>query len=695
MGKKVSKYPCLLRCAGQTTAKCWLHSFCTADCRRLGLAWHETQQQLKTNEYTYACTKGVILKMLRVTPIYGSRYSNKGQAEEPECTLVEYGGCRVLWNVGWWLSAQQSSSSEEDPFPDLPEHDCLILTDSTLQSAGGLPLYYKAMQKKRKRKLQQQGAETEAEDDPPIYATFPTVKMGQMTLYDQHANLCLDGVRPPFTLEDLDSVCGAIKSIKYSQTVTVRHPTTNQPSLSITAYRAGHVVGGAFFVLQRLQDETVVVLTSRYHIAKELHLDSSTLLKYGSTPDVLVTHPGGPAFRQMKALAHGPQPALPQQLVTQKERALLEFALSVLRREGNILFPVDAAGRVLELILFLDQQWGRQRLSGSYNLCWLGPMVGNTAEFVRCQLEWMSVNMGRQFDSVAGHPFKLNNVKLCATMRELEAVMEASQNNPTCVVASGLSLEGGPARDLLLKWADNPDNAICFTDSSQCFLRKKTKLTTKVMSNSGSGEMSVATEATTTVHPSTAAVSTRNSKTAEELVGTAAVATTLGQAPEIEKGAESSAVDVIPEEPNVGSALAETATSDWTTAGQLLSAWTKAQASGEEMDDSIMIDVKVPHRSPLAGAELKSFLANEEAARQKQLEEEEKQAMLREVELAKGQLRLGEEEATATTGTSSQSETKTLATSSTGQGSISTRPRKKSRFDSSLFLKFSKPLHCK
>jgi cleavage and polyadenylation specificity factor subunit 2 len=591
--------------------------------------------------------------MLRVTPIYGSRWSNVGEAEEPSCTLVEYGGCRVLWNVGW------CAEKDAQTFPDLPEHDCLVLTDSTLEALGGLPLYYHQISRKAPDYSR-----------PPIYATFPTVKMGQMALYDQHAAISLDGGRPAYSLTDLDNVFSAINSIKYSQLITVYHPETGQSSLSLTAHRAGHVVGGAFYVVQRLVDETVVVLTSTYHIAKELHLDSSTLLKHGSTPDVLVTHPGGPAFRQLKALSHGPKPALPSQLITQAERGLTESILAVLRRDGNVLLPTDASGRVLELILLLNQHWERHRLQAAYNLCWLGPMVTNTAEFARCQLEWMGTALGSQFDSVQSHPYNLKAVRFCNSIRELEAVMEENQN-PTCVVAAGLSLERGPARDVLLKWADNPDNAIVLTDSSQAYRRSHQATRGHV-----AAESTVNMETDETV-PTVAAVPavTLEAAAATNTAATVAVAPT-DQDDAAEEG-----------EGMVGLAVAEL--SEWTTAGQLLSAWAQAKAAGREMDDSVVVDVQVPIRAPLVGSELKAFLADEEAARLKQKKQEEKRAMLREVELAKGQLRLGEEEA----GGQLASESKTSATSSAPGGSA--RPRKKSRFDSSLFLKFSKPLHCK
>lgn len=519
--------------------------------------------------------------MLRLTPLSGSRFSPA--ADAPNTTLVEYGGAAVVWNLGAWQN-------------DWPAHDCVILTSSTLQDAAALPVYYHSM-------MESIGYV------PPIYATFPTVKMGQMTLYDAHAAVCGDGGKPAYSLEDIDNVFAHITAIKYSQAITVFDATTGQPSLSLVAHRAGHVIGGAFYVVQRLQDETSVVLTSDYHIAKELHLDSSTLLQHGSTPDVLVTHPGGPAFTRLRSLAHGRSPALASKLVSQMERQLMETILPVLRREGHVLLPVDAAGRVLEVVLALDREWQRQRLSSAYNIVWYAPMVENTIEFVRAQLEWMATQLGHLFDSQAGHPYQLRHVQLCASKSELDAALE---DNPSVVLASGLSMQAGPSRDVLLQLFDNPDHAIVFTDSSQCWRR---------LPSAQDGQPAAEEEA---------------------LVGEAAPA------------------------------------AEWTPSAQLLTAWAAATAQGREMDDAVPVVVDVPQRSPLTGAELKAFLVEEEQLRQQRLQEEEKQAMLRQVELAKGELRLDQEV---------ESKSTTSAVSSIN------KPRKKSRFDSTLFLKFSKPLY--
>ena len=593
--------------------------------------------------------------MLRITPIFGSRWDADGPSKLGACTLVEYANVKVLVNAG--LNMNVTDNGVYD-FSDVPPHDCLLLTDSTLEHMGGLPAYH------------QQHPTT------PMYATFPTVKMGQMTLYDHHSNVCLDGGTCPYTMEQMDVAFASLNTIKYAQTLLL---PPHKPQVAITAHRAGHVVGGAFYVLQRLQDETVVVVTATYHIAKELHLDSSTLLQHGSTPDVLITHPGGPAMTTLSNLYT--QKKLSPPLVSQSERQLVEHTLAVLRRDGNVLIPVDASGRVLELVLLLSQHWDRHRLQGTYNLVWLGPMVVNTLEFCRSQLEWMSTVLGNQFDSPGkGHPYALNGVTLCTSMGELETTL--SNGNPTVVLSSGLSLDHGPARDLLVKWADNDNNAVIFTDSSQCHVRPWIRRRSEAVASNANANAAAATTTTTSAPASTSAATMTTTTTAA--AGSTAAAAVL---PAAITAATTEPEETQDETTNMAAAIAipDPDVSEFTASYQLLRHWCLAQLEDREMEDSVWVDVLVPHRAPLAGVELKAFLLLEDAQRLQKRQQEEEQAMLREVELAKGRLRLGEEEPKDTT---------TSVKSTNVAATTAARPKKKSRFDSSLFLKFSKPLHC-
>ena len=159
----------------------------------------------------------------------------------------------------------------------------------------------------------------------------------------------------------------------------------------------------------------------------------------------------------------------------------------------------------------------------------------------------------------------------------------------------------------------------------------------------------------------------------------------------------------------MGKAVLEEDASKFTASYQILKYWSLAKQENREMDDSVPVDVLVPRRTPLIGQDLVSFLEQEESARVALQRREEEEAMLREVELAKGRLRLGEDgiddaapaSAVVAASASTNDNTNTTAVGDDETSGAATgvarlpffRPKKKSRFDSSLFLKFSKPLH--
>lgn len=126
----------------------------------------------------------------------------------------------------------------------------------------------------------------------------------------------------------------------------------------------------------------------------------------------------------------------------------------------------------------------------------------------------------------------------------------------------------------------------------------------------------------------------------------------------------------------------EESSSPWTTAAQLLAAWTTAKREDREMDDVVVVDVHVPHRAPLSGAELKAFWEREESARIAEQAAQEERAMLREVEIAKGQLRLGEDDA------ATEIRTTVATTTSVVNSTSTTRPRKKAVLTAHFFSNF-------
>lgn len=72
---------------------------------------------------------------------------------------------------------------------------------------------------------------------------------------------------------------------------------------------------------------------------------------------------------------------------------------------GSVLIPVDAAGRLLELLLILEEAWATKSLP--YPLVLLSPVAHTTLRFTRSQLEWMNESVVKLFGSKRGNPFSL------------------------------------------------------------------------------------------------------------------------------------------------------------------------------------------------------------------------------------------------------------------------------------------------
>ena len=326
----------------------------------------------------------------------------------------------------------------------------------------------------------------------------------------------------------------------------------------------------------------------------------------------------------------------------------------------------------------------------------------NVIEYARAQLEWMACPLGAQFDNQRGHPLSLKCVRMYTSVSEMEgSIGDVESANPTCVLASGSTMDMGPARDLLLKWGGNPDNLVLLTDSTRCVPRGD------VMSRSrrrpsaygGGGVSGTAAERDKSI---------LMRSSSNEFGGGGGVIVEADDAvvdDEVANDDEHSAKFV-------GPALPLESVSPYTTSSQLLYQWCAAKASNEEMPDEVLVDAYVPHRAPLKGKELAAFLAEEERELRSRKAEMEERAMMREIELARGRLRLGvgDSEEVAVTGTGGSAgaadganasslgqmattTTTTNAAAAGGGASSSSRPKKKSRFDQALFIKFSKPVH--
>eukprot|EP01124_Arcella_intermedia_P005522 TRINITY_DN13267_c0_g1_i1.p1 TRINITY_DN13267_c0_g1~~TRINITY_DN13267_c0_g1_i1.p1 ORF type:complete len:752 (-),score=213.87 TRINITY_DN13267_c0_g1_i1:29-1996(-) len=261
-----------------------------------------------------------------------------------------------------------------------------------------------------------------------------------MFMYDAYQSRQNSEEFTVFNLDDVDAAFDNFVQLKYSQRYTL---SGKGIKLEITPYAAGHLIGGTIWKIKRETDEIIYAVD--YNHKKERHL-SPTILETLTQPTLLITD----ALNALNS----------QDSRGNRDSLLIESITSTLRAGGNVLLPVDTAGRVLELLVILDQHWSHFHYS--YPLLFLNNVAYNTIEFAKSQLEWMSEAIMNKFISHRENCFQFSNVKLCHKTSEVNEFP-----SPKVVLASMSSLNSGFAQDIFVEWCSDAKNRIIFTDTSR------------------------------------------------------------------------------------------------------------------------------------------------------------------------------------------------------------------------------------
>jgi Cft2 family RNA processing exonuclease len=260
-----------------------------------------------------------------------------------------------------------------------------------------------------------------------------------------------------FNLDNIDEAFAQITPLRYQQTISLNTQQTSGSGageettitdsdsiIKISPYAAGRMVGGSIWKIEKAGEEYVYAID--YNHKKERHLLGTVLESAFSRPTLLITD-------AWNALAPNPPPR------SHMESALLDTIMTTLRRDGNVLMPVDTAGRVLELLLIVERHWSELKLT--YPLVFLSTMAYNTLEFAKSQLEWMNDELTRLLGHSKDNAFVLKHVVVCSSTAQLKK-MKFPKGVPKLVLATLPSLEAGPARELFAQWAGDERNTILF-----------------------------------------------------------------------------------------------------------------------------------------------------------------------------------------------------------------------------------------
>ncbi|XP_057446178.1 cleavage and polyadenylation specificity factor subunit 2 [Lotus japonicus] len=275
----------------------------------------------------------------------------------------------------------------------------------------------------------------------PVFSTEPVYRLGLLTMYDQFLSRKQVSEFDLFTLDDIDSAFQSVTRLTYSQN---HHLSGKGEGIVIAPHVAGHLLGGTIWKITK--DGEDVIYAVDFNHRKERHLNGTVLGSF-VRPAVLITD----AYNALNN----------QPYRRQKDKEFGDILKKTLRSGGNVLLPIDTAGRVLELILMLESYWAEENLV--YPIYFLSYVSSSTIDYVKSFLEWMSDTIAKSFEQTRENIFLLKYITLLVNKTELDNVPDG----PKVVLASMASLEAGFSHDIFVEWGSDVKNLVLFTEKGQ------------------------------------------------------------------------------------------------------------------------------------------------------------------------------------------------------------------------------------
>jgi len=255
--------------------------------------------------------------------------------------------------------------------------------------------------------------------------------------------------QPLYTEADHLSTFPQIEAIDYHTTHTIS-------SIRITPYPAGHVLGAAMFLIEIAGLK--IFFTGDYSREDDRHLVSAEVPK-GVKIDVLITES-----------TYGIATHVPR---LEREQALMKSITGILNRGGRVLMPVFALGRAQELLLILDEYWGRHQEFQKVPIYYASNLARKCMLVYQTYISAMNDNIKRIFrermaeaeasaDTVGKSmgPWDFDYIRSLKNLDRFDDV-------GSCVMlATPGMLQNGVSRELLERWAPNPQNGVIITGYS-------------------------------------------------------------------------------------------------------------------------------------------------------------------------------------------------------------------------------------
>ncbi|TLD26682.1 hypothetical protein PspLS_05052 [Pyricularia sp. CBS 133598] len=351
------------------------------------------------------------------------------------CHIIQYKGKTVMLDAGQHPAYDGLAALPFFDDFDLSTVDVLLISHFHVDHAASLP-YVLAKTNFKGR----------------VFMTHPTKAIYKWLIQDsvRVGNTSSNPTsQPVYTEQDHLNTFPQIEAIDYYTTHTIS-------SIRITPYPAGHVLGAAMFLIEIAGMN--IFFTGDYSREQDRHLVSAEVPR-GVKIDVLITE------STYGIASHVPR--------VEREQALMKSITGILNRGGRVLMPVFALGRAQELLLILDEYWGKHQEYQKVPIYYASNLARKCMVVYQTYVGAMNDNIKRLFrerlaeaeasgksGAGGGGPWDFKYI------RSLKNLDRFDDLGPCVMLASPGMLQNGVSRELLERWAPSDKNGVVITGYS-------------------------------------------------------------------------------------------------------------------------------------------------------------------------------------------------------------------------------------
>jgi len=346
--------------------------------------------------------------VLEITPL------GAGNEVGRSCCVVRFRGKVVMFDCG--IHPAHSGMSTLPYFDHInpAEVDVVLITHFHLDHSGSVPYFVNRTEFKGK-----------------VFMTHPTRPICRMLWHDYARISKISAEDQIFGAADIDQTMGRIELVDY-------HDERQYRGIKFSAYRAGHVLGAAMFMVNI--GGIRVLYTGDYSREVDRHLPQAEI------PNVRV-------HVLIVESTYGIQNHEPRE---QRERRFTNSVHQIVRQGGKCLLPVFALGRAQELLLILEDYWERNSDLHDIPIYYNSPMATKCLRIFETYTNMCSDKVQEQANRCS-NPW---NLKYVRNMPDRHHFGQDSEVGPCVVLAAPGMLQSGASRKLFEQWAPDKRNGI-------------------------------------------------------------------------------------------------------------------------------------------------------------------------------------------------------------------------------------------